>query len=563
MRRSALVPLLLLAAVLPFVETLVAQPPEAGTKYALVVGIDEYADGKRLPKLNYAEADAQALAETLRKAKFQVTLLLGKDATKGKIEDAFHAILKKPNGEDKLTGKDSLLFAFAGHGQQFKPAGETDDVPFLCPVGCNALQAGTQVRLNGLLTKAGDATVGRALFLIDACRTDPGQRGGVTGNAVSLKAQTEVLFAAANGQKAREHADAGGKGNGHGLFMSEVIAAFAGEAKNKRGEVTWNGLVTHITGEVTAKSKSLFPALEDSQHQTPHRLGSLAGDVVLSAAIAPPKERAGGDVVKFQIADGMAMEFCWIPPGDAQLGSPKAEREAVLKQLGDKEEPEWLKAEAEGVRGKHVEKAGFWLGKYAVTQAEWTAVMGTVPFWFHKDGKSADAVKGLVTSRFPAEGVSWDDAQEFLGKVNQRAGIAAAFGKGAKLVLPHEDRWEYAYRGKLGNGRAYYWGDALNGDKANCDGYYPFGTTDKGKYLKRPSVVGAYASQAKHPWGLCDMSGNVWQWCENEYSSDSKSRVLRGGSWDYGAGNCRAARRSSSAPAARVIVEFRVCAVLD
>ena len=248
------------------------------------------------------------------------------------------------------------------------------------------------------------------------------------------------------------------------------------------------------------------------------------------------------------------------------MGSPKAERDAVMKAGDYKEEQEWLKAEAEGVRGKYLERKSFWLGKYPVTQGEWTSVMGEKKEWiyFRNDGEGAADVKGLDTSRFPAERVSWDDAQDFLAKANKRAGAATAFGTGAKLVLPHEDRWEYAYRGGKAKKTAYYWGDELNGDKANCEGNSPFGTTDKGEYLKRPTKVGAYESKAPHPWGLCDMSGNVFQWCDNKYSSDSMSRVLRGGSWNFNAWRCRAAYRFNSPPGRRDgDFGFRVCVFLD
>src|SRR5206468_519820 len=124
--------------------------------------------------------------------------------------------------------------------------------------------------------------------------------------------------------------------------------------------------------------------------------------------------------------------------------------------------PEWLASEAEGVRGKYKTK-GFWLGKYEVTQAEWKTVMGDNPSYNSKDGEGKETVKGLDTARFPVEQVSWDDCQKFLEKVNARGGAANIFGKAGQFRLPHEDEWEYACRGGKGNGRAFCWGDELNG----------------------------------------------------------------------------------------------------
>ena len=255
-----------------------------------------------------------------------------------------------------------------------------------------------------------------------------------------------------------------------------------------------------------------------------------------------------GEERSFEIADGVKMVFCWIPAGEAQLGSPKSERADVLKAIKEDKEPTWLASEAEDVRGKFKTK-GFWMAKYTVTQREYESVVGSNPSWFAKGGTGKDKVEGIDTSRFPVERVSWDDCQAFLKKCKLKG-----------LKLPHEDDWEYAYRGGKGNKQPFYWGDELNGDKANCDGNYPFGTSTKGAYLERPTPVGSYASKAAHPWGLCDMSGNVWQWCDNWYDSEQKYRVLRGGSWSVNSGGCRAAYRNGGGPDPRDDdFGFRVC----
>ena len=117
----------------------------------------------------------------------------------------------------------------------------------------------------------------------------------------------------------------------------------------------------------------------------------------------------------------------------------------------------------------------------------------------------------------------------------------------------------------MGNGRPFYWGDKLNGTEANINGNYPYGTTTKGKYLKRTCAVdftneGKYP---KHPCGLMHMHGNVWEWCENLYDQ-TNSRVLRGGAWSRDRDRCRAAFRYSDAPAGRNrYYGFRVCFRLD
>ena len=206
------------------------------------------------------------------------------------------------------------------------------------------------------------------------------------------------------------------------------------------------------------------------------------------ACLDPEKEPKAGEEREFEIADGVKMKFCWIPAGEAQLGSPKAERDSVLEQLietqrvQDGKAPVWLSSEAETVRGKFRTK-GFWLGKYPVTQSEWKAVLHDNPSEF--DGKKNNKAKGLSTDRFPVEQVCWNDCQKFLDRVNGRVGVEKEIGKAGRFVLPHEDQWEYACRGGRGNKQAFFWGDELNGTQANCTGDYPYGTATKGQYLER------------------------------------------------------------------------------
>ena len=179
----------------------------------------------------------------------------------------------------------------------------------------------------------------------------------------------------------------------------------------------------------------------------------------------------------------------------------------------------------------------FHLCKYPVTQAQWKKIMGDNPAYFQGDD-------------LPVEKVSWDDAQAFLKKLNAQTG--------QEYRLPSEAAWEYAARegGKkvrFGNGK-----DIADPKEMNF-----YGT----KEYKQPySIVGEYrqkttpVSQFKpNALGLHDMSGNVWEWCQDvwhedykgapndgtawEQGGDSTRRVVRGGSWDIVPFICRAAYR--------------------
>ena len=225
-------------------------------------------------------------------------------------------------------------------------------------------------------------------------------------------------------------------------------------------------------------------------------------------------ERSAGASTTITLPGGATMELLWCPPGTFQMGSPTTEDG---------------RCENETLHQVTLTK-GFWLGKYPVTQKQWQSVMGINPSQFKGDD-------------LPVERVSWSACQQFIEKVNASLDCCAR--------LPTEAEWEYACR--AGTTTAYHWGNALNGDHANCNGNYPCGTTQKGRYHWKTTPVGEYGV---NPWGFYDMLGNVFEWCNDRYgdypsgritdpqgSSSGGSRVLRGGSWYYGARYCRSAYR--------------------
>ncbi len=221
--------------------------------------------------------------------------------------------------------------------------------------------------------------------------------------------------------------------------------------------------------------------------------------------------------------DGVDIALHWCPPGSFLMGSPETE------DGRDKGE------ERHRVKITH----GFWMGETEVTQGLWTKVMGENPSGFK------------LGDNYPVENVSWDDCQSFLKMLN-----AQVPEEGFTWVLPTEAQWEYACR--AGTTTAYFWGNVLNGDKANCDGNYPCGTTAKGPFKTTTTRVGSYDA---NPWGFFDMHGNVWEWCADRYgsypsesvknppgASSGSYRVARGGSWFSPACQCRSARRNRHPP---------------
>src|SRR5262249_53542661 len=162
----------------------------------------------------------------------------------------------------------------------------------------------------------------------------------------------------------------------------------------------------------------------------------------------------------------------------------KAERLEAMKNGGEKVGDNFLDGEEEEVRGKFKTK-GFWLAKFPVTQEQWIALMGHDLHNYFTPTYAPVKEAGITdTSQFPTDYVSWDDCQDFLKKLNKQVKVPATMDRG-KFVLPHEDEWEYACRGGKGNKQAFYFGDRLNGDLANCNGNFPYGTDRKGDYKER------------------------------------------------------------------------------
>ena len=228
----------------------------------------------------------------------------------------------------------------------------------------------------------------------------------------------------------------------------------------------------------------------------------------------------------FNLTDDVTITMVWIPAGEFDMGSPNDE--------DDRD------ADEGPVHDVNI-GYGFWMGKYEVTQAQWEAVTGSNPSRY--DGENR-----------PVEQVSWNDIHNsFLSEIDE------------DFRLPSESEWEYSCR--AGTDTRFYWSDDPDydeiGDYAVYSANDPNGTAEVG--TKRPNAFGLY-----------DMSGNVWEWCEDWYhdsyegapddgsawDDNGSYRVLRGGSWSNNPWYCRSAFRNRNTPYNRyVIYGFRLVLV--
>lgn len=238
------------------------------------------------------------------------------------------------------------------------------------------------------------------------------------------------------------------------------------------------------------------------------------------------------------IGDGQKMEFVRIRKGKFMMGSPKDEQG---------------RASCENQHEVELTQ-DFYLGKFAVTQAQYKAIAGEKPSDY----------KG---EKIPVYYGSWDEAVKYCEALSKKLN--------RKVTLPTEAQWEYACR--AGTKTPFHFGSKLNGDLANCNGNFPYGTEVKGPFKDKPTEVGSYPA---NPWGLYDMHGNVLQWCQDYFDTyekvegkrdpvqvvkqDFNARVIRGGSCFNDAQYCRSAYRYGSANDGRgYYIGFRICIAIE
>jgi formylglycine-generating enzyme required for sulfatase activity len=583
---------------------------EKGKKYALLVGVRKY-DSEKFEDLRFTENDVEELARVLRdRAGFTSVHVLtttrgqrrGAAPTAANVRAALEALLARK------TKHDTILVALAGHGILSKVKGKEKEDSFFCPADAQMNDAGTLVGLSKLVQDLDDCGARIKLLLVDACRNDPKAGRSVDVETLPrLPRGTATLFSCSSGERAFETAKLG---KGHGVFFYHVLQGLEGKAKNADGEVRWSNLAEYVTQSV---SRAVPKLIGEGAQQTPELKVNLRGEspllvgpdqgpvarpegpptvpgawwterwlvgsaiLVLGlgpillvsllllrrgvALLAAPPARETQETGS-EIVNSIGMKLVRIPKGTFTMGSPASEKHRSWDE--DQHEVEITK--------------DFYLGVYEVTQKQFKSVMGFNPSFFSADGKGKpgeeykhgkpgegkDKVVGS-TADFPVENVSWAEAVEFCKKLSELPGEKKA---GRKYRLPAEAEWEYACRG--GTTTPFHFGNSLSSTQANFKGNKPYGGAGKGDYLERTCKVGSYRA---NKFGLYDMHGNVWEWCNDWHDSfyygksprrdppgpeSGSSRVIRGGGWSSSGENCRSANRWYEPASRHEYLGFRV-----
>ncbi|MCW9683089.1 SUMF1/EgtB/PvdO family nonheme iron enzyme, partial [Dolichospermum planctonicum UHCC 0167] len=305
-----------------------------------------------------------------------------------------------------------------------------------------------------------------------------------------------------------------------GFIVGTFTIAVVGKNifKNQDNKQTTPKTTTSINSSTPEPTTSPNSTLENTTSFT--NLKTFKFEVITTDAKGNITNRRNATAKYFieDLGNGVFLEMVEIPGGKFLMGSPENEA-----KRSDNESPQ-----------HQVTVPSFWIGKYELTQAQYQAIIGNNPSFFKGDNH-------------PVEQVSWNDAVTFCQKLSQRTG--------KNYRLPSEAEWEYACR--AGTTTPFYFGESITPELVNYNGNHVYASAPKRQYREQTTDVGNFPPNA---FGLYDMHGNVWEWCQDDLhdnytnapqdgiawiSQSGNAKMLRGGSWGDNPDNCRSAYRNT------------------
>ncbi len=586
-----------------------------GKNWAITIGINQY---DNLTPLSYAKRDAEAMREfCLNEMGFEQVYYFSDDSEPIASDNGsplqsrptfatLSRFLRTRFEQPFLNSGDNLWFFFAGHGRRHH------NRDYLMPIDVDPGNLeGTAISLNSITERLRRCGADNVILFLDACRDD----GARDGEGIGLKQQGVItLFSCSPNERSYEieALEQGaftyallqglrvqGEGNCatverlydylkhqvpelnrqhqkprqtpyamaepatklHLILVPKfatladglLLRSSAGEAENENDLALAEQLWTHVLAVwpadpqaikavkriavklATAVPQSVTPISVEPEESrgtelvpAQPSLPIFPFEVVTVDAAGTEVQRKPGKAHFFaeDLGNNIMLKMVSIPGGTFLMGSPDAEAGRI-----NIEGPQY-----------QVTVAEFCMGKYPITQAQWKAVAAFPKVKQDLDSDLAN-FKGIDR---PVERVSWNDAVEFCTRLSQKTG--------RYYRLPSEAEWEYACR--AGTTTPFHFGETLTTDLANYDGNYTYALGAKGKYRGQTTNVGAFLPNA---FGLYDMHGNVWEWCQDSWhenykqapsdgsalyiKNDNRSCLLRGGSWSSDPRYCRCAYR--------------------
>jgi formylglycine-generating enzyme required for sulfatase activity len=555
--------------------------------WAIVVGINHYDFLPKKSHLQFAMQDALAMQRFLcQDAGFSADRVLlcgseeGRKATKAVLRDI---LLHEVNDLQRARNADNLWFFFSGHGM----------AEHLMTIDANPRDlAETAISIHFVAECLRNCKAKNIVLILDMCRDenhDPGRKSiaelepALRQLAKGQEGQQGIVtfLSCSWGESSYEIAGLGEDKNlGQGAFTHALLEGFRKHTTPKALE---NHLVKRISqlhqaaGKMRKQVPLIIPEpgwkyeepilshyatildvsslkdlatdaeLEDRDFEKAIRLWKQINEVAVDPAdrrramnkiidLTQRSHQTGSDKIKTELSlfrvslgDNLDLEMVRIPSGKFMMGSPDDEIDRFSN-----ESPQ-----------HRVMVPEFFVGKYPITQAQWRAIAQQPPV-ARELNPDPSSFKG---DQLPVENVSWYEAVEFCQRLSKWTGQV--------YRLPSEAEWEYACR--AGTTTPFHFGNTISTEVANYDGNYTYGQGIKGPYREKTTVVGSF--KVANAFGLYDMHGNVWEWCQDHYhdsytgapadgsawiDSDAKEdahRMLRGGSWNNYPQFCRSACR--------------------
>ena len=253
------------------------------------------------------------------------------------------------------------------------------------------------------------------------------------------------------------------------------------------------------------------------------------------------------------LGNGIILDMVAIPAGEFLMGTADADRDTMTQEATRNGiEQKYVETRTSQEMPQHCVKVPeFWMGKFAVTQAQWDRVAALPKI---KTNLNADP-SNFKGAKRPVEKISWEQAVEFCNRLSCKTGKS--------YRLPSEAEWEYACR--AGTTTPFHFGETITTDLANYNGDYSYGNAPQGESRSQTTEVGIFPANG---FGLYDMHGNVYEWCADIWNESYEwaptdgtaqdigselrdphhvqrvSQLLRGGSWLNCPWICRSAARS-------------------
>lgn len=486
---------------------------------ALVIGNNDY---ESISPLKNPPNDADDMAAALKKLGFSVTVVKNTDYRK--TNTTFENFI------NSLREGDIAFFYYSGHGIGYN--GKNYLVPVDFTTTCLEQLDEYAVSFNKLITGAELRRPKNLFVVLDACRSIGKLRecrattnsketlgNGLTRPTNNPKGSI-IVYATDEGYTAEDN-----QKERNGLFTGELLKHLT------TPNIGFRSILDLTANDVEEKSQKI------GKPQSPARYDKLGGDFMFLVSkidnsdaqnelvrLKEENERLKNSTVSpttKKIMDLPFAEMAYIEGGTFTMGDTRNEGM-------DNEKP-----------AHNVTVSGFWMGKYEITQKQWENIMGNNPSYF----------KGCEDC--PVENVSWNEVQEFLKKLNTQTG--------GNYRLPTEAEWEYAAGGGEGNRSRFGNGKELAAPmEINFDGseFSKRNVSQESKFGSKTIPVGSFSPNSL---GLYDMSGNVWEYCSDRYSSYKKRNsvnpsgaftgadsVVRGGGWNAGPLYNRVTYRSAS-----------------